>query len=122
MSKPSAAERLYLKVIHDRMRAADIRCVFTGLPATEAHHPRGPMWGTGTSLKAHHWFILPVSKRAHDEYHANAQAFEAKFGTHAEVLIAFWKRIDFVPGPFMTIGMTPKRKAWCERVLATLYG
>jgi len=58
-----------------------------------------------------------VSKRAHDEYHADAEAFEAKFCTHAEALVAFWQEIGFEPGPFMTVGMAPRRAAWLQRVL-----
>jgi hypothetical protein len=96
------------------------RCDYPKLVAVERHHPRGPMWETGTGLKAHRWFIIPLSKRAHDEYHANAEAFEAKHGTHAEILRAFWKEIGFVPGPFMDMGMAPRRAAWLKRVMDRL--
>jgi hypothetical protein len=34
----------------------------------------------------------------------------------AESLRAFWKDIGFVPGPFMDIGMTPRRAAWLDRM------
>ena len=67
-------------------------------------------------LKAHNWFILPLSKQAHDEHHANAVAWEARYGTHAELLLAFWAPIGFKPGDFMTIGMNEKRAAWLRRV------
>jgi hypothetical protein len=78
------------------------------------------MWETGTGLKAHHWFIILLSKRAHDEYHADAEAWEGRFGTHADILQAFWKDIGFVPGEFMEVGMNPKRAQWLNRVLERL--
>jgi hypothetical protein len=101
MSKSSAGgENMYFRVIGERMETGELRCrVYPQLVAVERHHPRGPMWETGTGLKAHHRFIIPLSKRARDEYQADATAFEAKFGTHAEILLAFWKDIGFVPGP-----------------------
>jgi len=34
--------------------------------AVERHHPKGSMWETGTSLKGHDWFIIPLSKAARD--------------------------------------------------------
>jgi hypothetical protein len=30
------------------------------------------------------------------------------YGTHAELLLAFWASIGFKPGDFMTIGMNEK--------------
>jgi hypothetical protein len=36
---------------------------------------------------------------------------EARQGTHAELLLAFWASIGFKPGDFMTIGMNEKRTA-----------
>ena len=59
------------------------------------------MWETGTGLKAHDWFAIPLSKAAHDEYHRNIPAFEAKYRTHAELLLAYWQDIGFVPGEWM---------------------
>lgn len=121
MSKPSAAENQYFRVIGERMEVGELRCVYyPQLVAVERHHPRGPFWETGTGLKAHHWFVLPVSKRAHNEYHDNAEAFEAKFGTHAEVLTRFWREIGFVPGAFMAVAMETRRAAWLARVLSRL--
>ena len=63
------------------------------------------------------FLILLLSMQAHDEYHADAVAWEAKYGTHAELLLAFWASIGFKPGDFMTIGMNEKRAAWLCRVL-----
>src|ERR1700682_4096783 len=42
---------------------------------------------------------------------------EGRYGTHAELLLAFWASIGFKPGDFMTIGMNEKRAAWLCRVL-----
>jgi hypothetical protein len=65
---------------------------------------------------------LPLSKARHLEYDADHDAFEAKYGTHAELLKAFWKDIGFEPGEFMFVGMAPKRAAWLARVLVRLEG
>jgi hypothetical protein len=43
---------------------------------------------------------------------------EAKYGTHAELLLAFWASTGFKLGDFMTIGMNEKRAAWLCRVLS----
>jgi hypothetical protein len=61
--------------------------------------------------------VIPLSKRAHDEYHADIPAFEAKYGTHASLLKAFWRALEITPGPWMTEGMSPKRESWFNRVL-----
>ena len=54
------------------------------------------------------FLILLLSKQAHGEYHADAVAWEAKYGTHAELLLAFWASIGFKPVDFMTKGMNEK--------------
>jgi hypothetical protein len=41
--------------------------------------------------KAHNWFVIPLSKRAHELYHIDIPAFEAKHGTHASLLKGFWR-------------------------------
>jgi hypothetical protein len=61
-----------------------------------------------------------ASKQAHDEYHADAGAWEARYGTHVELLKAFWEALGITPGDWMSVGMPPKRKQWLERVLARL--
>jgi hypothetical protein len=43
-------------------------------------------------------------------------AFEAKYGAHNELLLAFWSSIGFKPGDFMTVGMNEKRTALFCRV------
>jgi hypothetical protein len=40
------------------MELGEIRCCcIPSLVAVERHHPKGPLWETGTSLKARDWFI-----------------------------------------------------------------
>jgi hypothetical protein len=43
-------------------------------------------------------------------------AFDAKWGAHNELLLAFWSSIGFKPGDFMTVGMNEKRTALFCRV------
>jgi hypothetical protein len=67
------------------MAEGDIRCVVIGELATELHHPWYPqsLWECGTGLKAHDWFVIPLSKRAHDDFHRfGAQTWERTRGTH----------------------------------------
>jgi hypothetical protein len=64
----------------------------------ERSHPRGPMWETGMRPKAHDWFAIPLSKAAHDEYRRDIPVFEAKYGTHAELLLDYWREIGFSAG------------------------
>jgi hypothetical protein len=59
----------------------------------------------------------PLSKAAHDECHRDIPAFEAKYGTHAELLVAYWQVIGFVPGEWMAVGMSPRRTEWFKRVV-----
>ena len=110
-----------MRVIGERMAEGEIRCrCIPKYLAVERHHPRGPLWETGGALKAHDWFVIPLSKQAHNEYHADASAWEAKYGTHAELLKSFWASIGFTPGDFLAVGMELKRAAWLMRVLARL--
>jgi len=67
-------------------------CCIPKYVALERHHPKGLVFETDTGLKAHNWFILPLSKQAHDEHHANAVAWEARYGTHAELPLRFGPR------------------------------
>ncbi|MCA6097104.1 HU family DNA-binding protein [Bradyrhizobium sp. Arg62] len=69
-------------------------------------------------LRAHDWFVLPLSKQAHDEYRSDAAAWEETYGTHAELPLAFWASIGFKPGDFVTVGMNQSAPAWFDRVLA----
>jgi hypothetical protein len=110
-----------MRTIGERMALGEIRCCcISNYVATERHHPKGPTFETGTGLKAHDWLIIPLSKQAHDEDHTDAMAWEQRYGTHAELLLAFWGSIGFIPGPYMTVGMNPKCAAWLDRVLERL--
>lgn len=111
-----------MRIIGERMALGEIRCCC--LPkyvAVERHHPTGAKWETGKGLKAHDWFIIPLSKQAHDEYHRlGAREWTRRYGTHETLLKAFWQSIGFVPGDYMTVGMNPKRAEWLRRVLGRL--
>ena len=50
-------------------RKADIRPgIDIDYPSCGTSPPRGPLSKAGTGLKDHGWFMLPISKQAHDEY------------------------------------------------------
>ncbi len=66
------------------------------------------------------WFVIPLSAEVHREYHRGPKTWAAKYGSHQDLLKAFWKSIGFEPGDFMTVGMPEKRAAWLERVLEKL--
>ena len=121
MSRPSSGETRYMNVLARKMEAGEIRCCCKrSLKAVERHPPRGPMWETGAGLKAHDWFVLPLSKEAHDEYHSNAEEWVRRYGDHETLLKRFWRSLSVEPGDWMTEGMDPKRAAWFNRVLARL--
>lgn len=82
------------------MADGEIRCIVSGKVA-DLHHPRYPqsLWGCGTGLKAHDWFVIPLSHDLHDDFHRlGAQTWSERHGTHETLLKAFWERIGFVPG------------------------
>jgi hypothetical protein len=47
-------------------------------------------------------------------------SWKQRYGNPAELLLAFWGSIGFIPGPYMTVGMNQKRAAWLNRVLERL--
>ena len=47
---------------------------------------------------------------------ADAVAWEASYGTYADLHLAFWPSMGLKPGNFMTVGMNEKRAAWFYRV------
>jgi hypothetical protein len=102
------------------MAEGSIRCVCTGGQATDPHHPLGSFWESGKGLKAHDWFVIPLSAEVHREYHRGAKTWAAKYGSHQELLKAFWKSTGFEPGGYMSVGMGPKRAAWLDRVIQRL--
>jgi len=76
------------------------------------------MWETGGALKAHHFFAVGLSKKAHLEYDADHEGFERRHGvTHAKLVRDQWRAREITPGPWMTAGMIPKRESWFNRVL-----
>lgn len=86
--------------------------------AVKRSHPIG---GTGGALKADHFFAVGLSKRVHLEYDADHEDFEARHGvTHAELVKRQWAALEVSPGPWMFVGMTPKRAAWLRRVLSRM--
>jgi hypothetical protein len=122
LSKPSAAELTFVRVIKERMAEGDIRSVINDEPATDFHHPLGnALWETGKGLKAHEWFRIPLTTRQHREYHLwGRETWERTYGTHEMLLRRFWKSIGFVPSDFLVTGMGAKRAEWCKRVLFRL--
>jgi hypothetical protein len=69
-----------------------------GRAATDAHHPLGSFWASGKGLKAHDGFVIPLSAEVHREYHRGPKTCAIKYGSHRELLKAFWKSIGFEPG------------------------
>lgn len=69
-------------------------------------------------MKAHHFFAVGLSKRAHLEYDADHEGFEERHGvTHAELVKRQWQSLGASPGPWMYEGMAPKRAERLRRVL-----
>lgn len=123
MSKPSATENWYFDQLAAHLRDNWVRCpIYPNIRAVERSHPRGvAFWETGGALKAHHFFAVGLSKQAHLEYDANHDGFEQRHGiTHVELVKNQWKALGMAPGPWMTVGMEPKRAAWLARVLERL--
>ena len=61
-------------------------CLCCGKQADDPHHLIGYGQG-GMGTKAHDLFVLPLCRAHHDELHADARAFEAKYGTQPELII-----------------------------------
>lgn len=61
-----------------------------GVRGGDAQHPRGMEWGTGMGMKASDHDCIPLCRTHHTEYHMQGRdTFEAKYGTHAEMLERF---------------------------------
>ena len=64
------------------------------------------------------WRAALRSVRAHLEYDADHDGFEKRHGvTHAKLVRDQWQALQITPGPWMTVGMGPKRESWFNRVL-----
>lgn len=61
-------------------------CICCNKPADDPHHLIGHGMG-GMATKAHDLFVIPLCRAHHDELHANAVAFEEKYGTQPELLL-----------------------------------
>lgn len=61
-------------------------CICCNQPADDPHHLIGHGMG-GMGTKAHDLFVIPLCRAHHDELHANAVAFEEKYGTQPELLL-----------------------------------
>jgi hypothetical protein len=66
------------------MAEGEIRSIISGELAGELHHPLGnALWKTGKGLKAHDWFVIPLTIREHRLYHSlGRQTWERTFGSH----------------------------------------
>lgn len=120
MSKPSRNENFYFDQLAAYLGDNWIRCpIYLNIRAVERSHPRGVgFWETGGALKAHHFFAVGLSRQAHLEYDADHDGFERRHGvTHAELVKRQWESLGVSPGPWMTVGMNPKRAEWLRRVL-----
>ncbi|MEB6380075.1 DUF968 domain-containing protein [Leclercia adecarboxylata] len=62
------------------------QCACCQNPADDPHHLIGHGMG-GMGTKAHDLFVIPLCRAHHDELHADAVAFEAKYGTQPELLL-----------------------------------
>ena len=85
MSSPrpkTKAEKEYMSSV------AELGCIICGAPA-ELHHPRT---GQGMGQRASNFDVIPLCPKHHrtgnygTALHAGQKAFEAKFGTEAELL------------------------------------
>ena len=99
------------KLISHRLRNPNERAV-------ERSHLRGVAeWDTGW-MKAHHFFAVGLSKRAHLEYDADHDGFERRHGVrHAELVKRQWEALGVRPAPWMTKGIASKRAAWLNPVM-----
>jgi hypothetical protein len=120
VSKPSAVENRYFDHLGAWLQS-DWRPspIYRNERAVGRNHPRGVAeWGTGAGMKAHHWFAVGLSKRAHLEYDADHDGFEKRHRvTHANLVRDQWQAMQIIPGPWMGVGMAPKPAQWFERVL-----
>jgi hypothetical protein len=89
VSKPSAAENRYFDQLGAWLQSDWRPCpIYPNERAVERSHPRGVAeWGTGAGMKAHHFFAVGLSKRAHLEYDSDHEGFERRHDVrHAELV------------------------------------
>lgn len=64
-----------------------IACLCCGQKTQELHHPRDLTLGSGGALKASDWFVIPLCKKCHDEFHRiGKRPWEKKHGTQRELV------------------------------------
>lgn len=69
-------------------KVAAIPCLICGYHPVELHHPLG----AGLSLRGKHMDVIPLCVKHHrtgnfgEAIHNGTKTFEAKYGTHAELL------------------------------------
>src|SRR5262249_32702265 len=103
------------------MMSGEIRSIINERAAEELHHPLGGILETGKGLKAHDWFVIPLTAEQHRQYQLWGKAtWEKRYGTHEDLLKVFWRLLGFEPGNFMVVGMESKRAARLHRVLARI--
>ena len=120
VSKPSPAEKRYFDKLAAYLRDSWVPCpIYPNLRAVERSHPRGVAeWGTGTGIKAHHFFAVGLSKKAHLEYDADHDGFEKRHGVrHAELVKKQWEEMRVISGGWMMEGMGAKRAQWLSEIL-----
>jgi len=88
--------------------------------AVDPHHCLGNFFESGKGLKTFDWFVIPLSRRRHLEFHRGQRSFEKKYSTQKEMLLRFWRQIDFEPGLFMLEGLSIKEQLRLRRVLGRL--
>jgi hypothetical protein len=112
VSKTSAAERGYLRHLHQGMASGDIRSIVSDELVSELHHPLRSFWETGKGLKARYWFAVSLTLREHRLFHSmGRESRERQFGTLETLLKASWSSIGFEPVDFMFVGMDTRRSA-----------
>jgi hypothetical protein len=111
---------------------AELKCATENCPRSSRasrpqisglHHPLGiAFWESGKGLKAHDWFVIPITTKEHRDYHGlGVETWERTYGQHKTLLKVFWASIGVAPGEWMTEGMEPKRAPWLRRVLQRLH-
>lgn len=58
------------------------------------------MWETGAGMKAHHFYAVGLSKKAHLECDADHDGFETGHGVnHAKLVRDQWRALEITPRP-----------------------
>jgi hypothetical protein len=71
------------EVFDARDKGMPVKGIDIDYPSWGTSPPKGPLLKARTGLKDHGWFILPISKQAHDEC-IDSVAWARRYGPHAE--------------------------------------